>query len=106
MARRINGSARHRRRHWLMGSVAANAVSLGILSGLFAVVALPHAALAQSIAAPRIAFDIPAQELNEAVLAFGQKTGVRIFTDAAKLRGRRSSPVAGSMTAPEALARL
>jgi iron complex outermembrane receptor protein len=102
----MEGTERHRRRHWLMGSVAANAVSLGILTGLFGVVALPHVVLAQSIAAPRIAFDIPAQELNEAVLAFGQKAGVRIFTDAAKLRGRRSSAVAGSMTAPEALARL
>lgn len=106
MARRIDGIARYRPRHWLMGSAAANAVSFGLLSGALTIVALPPAALAQSVASPRIAFDIPAQDLNEAVLAFGQKTGVRIFIDAAKLRGRRSSAVAGSMTAPEALARL
>jgi iron complex outermembrane receptor protein len=104
---RMDGTARRGRRLWLMSGVAANALSFALLSGLIGVVALPHAALAQqSAAAPRIAFNIPAQELDEAVLAFGQTAGVRIFSDAAKLRGRRSSAISGTMSAPEALARI
>jgi iron complex outermembrane receptor protein len=54
----------------------------------------------------QIDFNIPAQDLNAAVLAFAQRAGVRVFYDTAKLRGRQSPPVAGTMSPNDALARL
>jgi iron complex outermembrane receptor protein len=82
----------------------------GVVSALLASVALPGHALAQPAAtgatAERITFNIPAQDLNRAVLTFAQRAGVRVFYDTAKLGGRRSSAVSGALTVPEALGRL
>ncbi|WP_238122000.1 MULTISPECIES: TonB-dependent siderophore receptor [unclassified Xanthobacter] len=54
----------------------------------------------------RLAFNIPAQDLNQAVLAFAQHAGVRVFYDTARLRGLRSGAVSGELTRGEALSRL
>lgn len=54
----------------------------------------------------QMAFNIPSQDLNSAVLAFAQRAGVRVFYDTAKLRGRQAPAVAGSMAPQAALSRL
>ncbi|WP_244517949.1 TonB-dependent siderophore receptor [Ancylobacter rudongensis] len=84
-------------------------MAVGLVAGLLASVAIPGFAVAQqpaSAASARIAFDIPAQDLNRGVLKFAQRAGVQVFYDTAKLEGRRSSAVSGTLTAQEALSRL
>ncbi|MGE4373788.1 MAG: TonB-dependent siderophore receptor [Xanthobacter sp.] len=93
----------HMRRRYLCGA-AANALVLGLVTVPAGMVLAPHGAYAQQATA--VAFNIPAQDLNSAILSFAQKAGVRVFYDTAKFRGQRSSAVSGTMTAPEALGRL
>lgn len=84
-------------------------LTAGLVAGLLASVALPGLAVAQqpaSAVAGRIAFDIPEQDLNRGVLLFAQRAGVQVFYDTAKLQGRRSLAVSGTLTPAEALARL
>jgi iron complex outermembrane receptor protein len=54
----------------------------------------------------QIAFNIPAQDMNAAVLAFARHAGIRVFYDTSKLRGLQSLAVAGTMSPQDALARL
>ncbi len=86
-------------------------LAIGVVSGLLASVAPAGHALAQqpsagTAAIAPIAFDIPAQDLNRGVLKFAQRAGVQVFYDTAKLGGRRSAAVAGTMTPEQALARM
>lgn len=53
--------------------------------------------------AARMSFNIPAQDLNGAVLALAQKAGVRVFFDTARFGGRRSGAVQGTYSVSEAL---
>ncbi|WGD31895.1 TonB-dependent siderophore receptor [Ancylobacter sp. WKF20] len=110
----MTNPARHRtqrlRQHHL-GGVAGRALLLGLVaSGLLTLGAGTGAsAQGQTATAPapaRLAFDIPAQDLNGAILSFAQKAGVRVFFDTQRLGGRRSSAVQGSFSANEALDRL
>ncbi len=92
-----------RRRHDL-GGVAGSALMLALLAGVAsAPLALSSPALAQQGA---VAFNIPAQDLNSAILSFAQKAGVRVLFDTARFRGMRSSAVSGTMSPSEALGRL
>lgn len=101
-----------------------------IVAGVTAAMNAPSAALAENwqeralhtggIAAPpvavggtqlaqdeqRIAFDIPAQDLNTAILDFAEKAGLQVFYDTEKLRGLRTRGVQGRYTPEEALGRL
>lgn len=104
MTRGMTGRAQRTRRHYL-GGVAANALVLGLLTISMGAVMAPSAALAQQNTGA-VAFNIPAQDLNSAVLAFAQKAGVRVLYDTARLRGVRSSAVSGTMTPQQALGRL
>lgn len=81
-----------------------NAIRACLQSALLAS-AMPLAALAQAPAAPasRIAFDIPAQDLGEALIAFGRVTGQQLVFDPATVAGKRSSALAGSHGTDEAL---
>lgn len=106
MTTRVSLRTWRMRRHYL-GSAAGNALVYGLLVagvGLAAPAALAQATAA--VAPARIVFSIPAQDLNGAILSFAQKAGVRVFFDTAKFGGRRSTAVAGTMTAPEALGTL
>ncbi|GBU17903.1 MULTISPECIES: TonB-dependent siderophore receptor [Methylobacterium] len=86
----------------------------GIARGRLARALLATVALALPVALPALAapetrsvgFDIAAQDLNRAVLAFGERAGVRVFFDTERLAGKRSASVAGTLTPEEALARL
>jgi iron complex outermembrane receptor protein len=51
-------------------------------------------------------FDIPAQPLAQALMAFGRQSGMQIGVDSTVVAGKISVPVAGSMTAHQALGRL
>src|SRR3546814_880944 len=53
--------------------------------------------------AQQIMFDIPAQDLNTAMLAFAEKAGLQVFYNADKLRGLKTQGVQGSYTPEEAL---
>ncbi|TAJ84772.1 TonB-dependent receptor [Reyranella sp.] len=54
----------------------------------------------------RVAFDIPPQDLNSAILAFAERAGIRVFYDVSRVQGLRSNGVAGELTPSEALGRL
>lgn len=67
---------------------------------------LSPAALAQSLRTPAtgsIAFDIPAQPLDQALEAFGAVSGLQIFYDNALTNGHRSTAVKGAFEPPAAL---
>ncbi|WAC25732.1 TonB-dependent siderophore receptor [Ancylobacter sp. SL191] len=110
----MTNPARHRtqrlRQHHL-GGVAGRALLLGLVASGVLTVGMSGGASAQgqTATAPapaRLAFDIPAQDLNGAILSFAQKAGVRVFFDTQRLGGRRSSAVQGSFSTNEALDRL
>ena len=94
------------------GSLAGlrrKALGVACVAALLPVASVGLAAKEASVAASAarvVPFDIPAQELDSAVLAFGQKAGVRVFNDSEKLSGKRSAAVRGAMSAEEALRRL
>lgn len=72
-------------------------------------IAAQGSALAQdapALAQSAIAFDIPAQDLNTALLAFANRAEVQIFYDVQRVRGLRSAPLIGSFTPQQALAQL
>ncbi len=54
-------------------------------------------------AGPTAAFDIPAQPLGQALIAFSEKTGIAVIVDSALLAGIKSSPVIGTMSPDDAL---
>ena len=91
-------------RTWLVATTSATAL-------LMAAGAIEAPALAQQTAPSatvenRIAFDIPSQDLNGALLAFAEAAGVQLFYDVSRVQGLRSAAVRGSLTSREALARL
>ena len=51
-------------------------------------------------------FDIPAKDLNAAILEFSDRAGVQVFYSAEKLTGLRSSPISGRLTIESALRQL
>ncbi|MEE1921800.1 TonB-dependent receptor [Pseudomonas sp. 148P] len=52
------------------------------------------------------AFDIPAQRLSSALIAFGQQSGLQVTVDAQWLRDQQSNPVHGQLSSEGALSRL
>ncbi|MCL7715532.1 TonB-dependent receptor domain-containing protein [Stenotrophomonas mori] len=61
---------------------------------------------AQAAPPPRSAYRIPAQPLDEALLAFSRQSGLQLAAVGELRRTRRSVPVSGVMTAEAALRRL
>lgn len=57
-------------------------------------------------AAAEQSFDIPAQDLTPALIAFTEVTGIQLFFDSSLARGRQSPGVTGRLPAEEALRRL
>lgn len=83
--------------------LAATVSASAIVAGGFA---FPEQAAAQSNAERRIDVDIPAQDLNSALLQFTQRAGLQIVYTDDKVAGRRSSAVEGRFTPVEALSRM
>jgi iron complex outermembrane receptor protein len=79
---------------------------------LLAGAALADPAMAQQPAPPvasperRVAFNVPAQDLNGAVLVFADKAGIQVFYDVSRVRGLHSNGVSGDLTPREALDRI
>lgn len=51
-------------------------------------------------------FNIPAQPLADALIAFGRQAGLQVSVDASSVRGLSAAGVAGSLTSDQALGRL
>lgn len=51
-------------------------------------------------------FDIPAQALGDALMAFGRQSGLQVTAEGPLVEGRKSSAVAGRMAATQALSQL
>lgn len=86
---------------WWLGSVAGAAILLGMDPA-----SAQQPAPTQASQERRAVYDIPSQELNSALLAFADRAGLQLFYDANRVSGRKSAGVSGTLTAPEALARL
>ncbi|AFK54539.1 TonB-dependent siderophore receptor [Tistrella mobilis] len=72
--------------------------------GLMALTAGASVAVAAGM--DRIAFDIPARPLDEALAAFGRQAGVQVSGAAEVVAGRRGGAVQGQFSVDEALGRL
>ncbi|MBP5077801.1 TonB-dependent hemoglobin/transferrin/lactoferrin family receptor [Pseudomonas chlororaphis] len=87
----------------------ALAIHLGA-AGLLLYAGLAHAAPSAAVAGAeqpsRLMFDIPAQALDSAVLAFAEQAGLQVLFDSQRLKGLHSSPLKGSYSVQEGLARL
>jgi iron complex outermembrane receptor protein len=93
-------------RHILNTTISA----IALLS--FGAAVLPPQAAAQQPPASsgasvqRFALDIPAQDLNSALLALASRAGVQIGYDSTRVQGLRSTAVSGTLTLHEALAQM
>ncbi|EIF27987.1 outer membrane receptor for ferric coprogen and ferric-rhodotorulic acid [Burkholderia sp. Ch1-1] len=81
------------------------ALSAGTATLTVGGIAIPTVTYAQT-AMRQLDLDIPAQDLNAALLVLTQRAGLQIVYDADKVVGRRSSAVKGRMAPIEALSRL
>jgi iron complex outermembrane recepter protein len=90
-------------RNWLIASTSTAAL-------LAATVGVTTAAAQQgnppAAAERQIAFDIPSQDLNAALLSFANVAGIQTFFDLSRVQGLRSTAVTGTLTPRDALARL
>lgn len=89
--------------------LAGTAMSLGALMLFAPITAQANTGVAKTEIAQAntsFDFDIAAQNLNNALLAFAQQTGIQIFYDTAQVENLTSQAVTGTMTAAEALAKL
>ncbi|MEJ1977955.1 MAG: TonB-dependent receptor [Acetobacteraceae bacterium] len=79
---------------------------------LLAVTLLIHPAAARQPGQPtataerRIAFKIPAQDLNGAILSFADKAGIQVFYDVSRVQALRSNGARGNLTIQDALGRI
>lgn len=58
------------------------------------------------LAQAAVAFDIPAQDLNGALLSFADRAGLQLIYDVSAVRGRESAPLVGTFTPEQGLAQL
>lgn len=79
-----------------------------MVAGALAGMAAPLAVQAQPAVAPaeRIAFDLPAQPLLNALRAFGRQTQYQVLYDGALIAGRQAPALNGRFTPREAIERL
>ncbi|WJH41920.1 TonB-dependent receptor plug domain-containing protein [Aliirhizobium terrae] len=87
----------------LLGTASILALTTGV-------VLAPAPAEAQGttgrVAAAMVSLNIPAQDLNGALLSFADRAGVQVFYDTVRVRGLRSQGINGTYTAAEGLSRL
>ena len=91
-------------RKWVEGVAG----SVLLISGLAGTPALAQASAepAGASAAQTVSFDIPAQDLNAALLAFAARADLQLVYDVSLVDGLRSAPVSGNYTPRDALGRL
>lgn len=88
-------------RRSMRGRFMASALALAVGG-----VVIPQAAMAHTAPDGQIDFDIPAQDLNKALLAFTDRAGLQIFYDLDKVAGKHSGAVRGGYAPMEALSQL
>lgn len=81
-------------------------VALGVAMALSSVVAAEPAGETALAQRQVVAFDIPAQALDRAALAFAEQAGVQVFFDSARLQGFASTALKGRYSLDEGLRRL
>lgn len=89
----------------LSASVSAIALLCGLACTVSTTSAQENTGAAVS-ARGNVAFNIPAQNLNSAILAFADRSGIQVFYDVSRVSGLRSAAVSGSYSNEEALSRL
>jgi outer membrane receptor for ferric coprogen and ferric-rhodotorulic acid len=77
-----------------------------LCSAAVLVQAAPVRAQANAAESQAREFDVPAQPLAQAVLAFSQQAGVQLVLESGTAQGMSSSPVKGRMSVAEAITRL
>jgi len=94
----------------LLAATSATALSTAALSMGIVVAANPglaqDAPISPELAQAVTAYDIPAQDLNTALLAFASRAGLQIFYDVQRVSGLRNAPLVGSFTPQQALTQL
>ncbi len=81
--------------------------AVAIAAGIVLSAASAAAQQGQPVAAQQtVAFDIPAQDLNAALLLFADRAGLQVFYDTSLVGGLRSSSLRGSFTPQRGLAQL
>ncbi|NVZ53505.1 TonB-dependent hemoglobin/transferrin/lactoferrin family receptor [Pseudomonas sp. B6002] len=90
------------------GRITGSRLALAIHLGLFATAAPVYAAQPPAGAAQPavLMFDIPAQSLGSAVLAFADQAGLQVLFDSQRLQGLSSTALKGSFSVQEGLGRL
>lgn len=81
-------------------------VALGVAMALSSVVAAEPAGETAFAQRQVVAFDIPAQALDRAALAFAEQAGVQVFFDSARLQGFASTALKGRYSLDKGLRRL
>lgn len=91
---------------WLAVSASALTIAAGFSISASPVLAQQKTARAVATDTATLAFDIPAQSLNTAVLTFADRAGLQVFYDAERLKGLRSAAVQGSYSREQAVGQL
>jgi outer membrane receptor for ferric coprogen and ferric-rhodotorulic acid len=91
---------------WLAASASALTITASLAMSASPVLAQQKAAAAATADMSTLAFNIPAQSLNTAVLAFADRAGLQVFYDAGRLKGLRSSGVQGTYSREQAIGQL
>lgn len=106
MGVKVGHSSRgHDVRQQLGSTVSMVALAIGLSLACSPVIA--QQSVSSNTAQPRsIAFNIPAQNLNSAILSFANKAGIQVFYDVSRVEGLRSTAVRGSYSPEQALSQL
>lgn len=95
------------RRCFSMAYFMSRPIMFVALACLFVMSTVTDELHAQAVpAGDKITFDIPAQSLARALIAYGAATGIEVFYNASLTRGLQSDQVVGVMTAEVALRKL
>jgi len=86
------------RRGVILGALSMTVIGLASVA--------PAPAMAQGTASATRQFDIPAQSLREALMIFGQQSGIQVTAQGPLVEGRTSTAVSGNLAPAEALSRL
>ncbi|BCA56604.1 TonB dependent/Ligand-Gated channel TonB [Nitrospira sp. KM1] len=89
----------------LMAIIVLSTMSVGTISRAAAYAESPARILVAQTN-PSIEFDIPAQELNSAILTFADRSGIQVFYDADRMSGLRTQGVNGQYKWEDALREL
>ena len=89
---------------WSLAAAGGVAMAVGMTA--FALPAAAQTSPSPELAQSTTDYDIPAQDLNAALLAFASRAGLQIFYDVERVKGLRSAPLVGSFTPQQGLTQL